>query len=110
MGSGVLLVAWPAFIIGALSFSSEYRAIGAVNGRDLVVRRGIGLGDSSLQVGLRRGAFVEFGNTGGDTLVRDAPRPFSDWSFDVRKRCGQITIRYAFTPDGSGGTLTIPEP
>lgn len=110
VATGLLLIAWPAFIIGALSFSSEYRTIDAVDGQDLVVRRGIGLGDSSLQVGLRHGAFVEFGGTTGDTLVHAAPRPFADWSFSVRKQRDQITIHYTFTPGGSDGTLLFATP
>lgn len=106
----LLLAAYPAFLIGALSFSTDYRTIGTIDGHQLVVARGIGLGDFPIRAGLRDGLFVHFGGTTGDTYTSAGGR-LSEMRFRIADSADSVTVSYTPgpRPGHPKGVLVVPK-
>ena len=107
--AGALVVcAWPLLWLGVLSFSNEYRTIGTVDGHELIVGTGVGLGQFPIQAGLRHGLFVNFGDTTGDDWTT-GDVPLKNMTFTVADGADAVTIIYAPGPAKRTGTMVIPK-
>jgi hypothetical protein len=102
----LLLCLYPALLLGALSFSNEYRTIGEIHGEDIVVERGVGLGQFPLRAGVRHGLFVDFDHTTGDSWTT-AGGPLDEMRFDVVEGPDVVTITFDHGPGDRTGTMEV---
>lgn len=106
----LLLCSYPALMIGALSFSTDYRTIGTIGGHELIVARGIGLGQFPMYAGLRDGLFVHFSGTTGDTYTSTGAA-LSEMRFHITDGPDAVTVTYAPgpLPGHPTGVLVVPK-
>lgn len=104
------VAALPLLILGVTSFLAEYRTVGSVTGRDVVLRYEPGFQDAgTVDAGYRNGVGVDFAAR-GDTILGPAPEELDSWRFRIEQASEGLRIRYRTRGDASGSGVLVLDP